>query len=251
MSRGYTPARAYTILNHAMTLGLDSWMTNLCVPTSADFYFQSKTPHSRASSTTSAYSRHNSTSNYAQSVGPGHRPQTSMGNNFGQSVNGHGRPRANTSRRPATAMGNRGPDPDTTTGSQCTASPVNPPISSQPASSNYLKSGALLNKRLRPSASTPSLIPTASPARRASSTQSSVQSSSSRQSSLNSLVSRFGNMTISEEGEGNDERSNHQNGGQVNSKGNANKAAGADHQPGPRLSDTTVRPERRVKAVGH
>ncbi|KAJ9155951.1 Kinesin-like protein [Coniochaeta hoffmannii] len=78
----------------------------------------SKTPYSRASSTTSAHSRQNSTSSYAQSVAPGHRPQTSMGNTFGQSVNGHGRPRANTSRRPATAMGNRGPDPDTTTGSQ-------------------------------------------------------------------------------------------------------------------------------------
>lgn len=218
-------------------------------------YPQAKQPLSRTSSTTSGNSRHTSTSSYAQSVGPGHhRPQTSMGNNFGQSTNGHGRPRANTSRRPATAMSNRGPDPDTTTGSQCMNSPVvSFSLSSQSqrfSSSSRARNGALFNPRLRPSSSMPSFIPSPSP-----SVAAKCSSSSSRQSSLGSLTSRFGHMTISEEGE-EEETSRvgdpQKNGGQVNSKREGQSAARAEHRgSGPRLSDTTVRAGRREKvAVG-
>jgi len=57
-------------------------------------------------------------------------------------------------------------------------------------------------------------------------------------------------MTISEEGDGDGRSSNHQNGGQVNSERDARRATRADHQPGPRLSDTTVRAGIRVKAGG-
>ncbi|OIW29670.1 hypothetical protein CONLIGDRAFT_680499 [Coniochaeta ligniaria NRRL 30616] len=199
-------------------------------------------PLSRASSTTSSHSRHTSASSYAKSMGPGHRPQTSMGNNnFGQSTNG-GRPRANTSRRPATAMSTRGPDPDTTTGSQCMNSPANFSFPSQRLSSSHARNGILVNPRLRPSASTPSFIPSPSVAK---------STTTSRQSSLSSLTSKFGHMTISEEEEGETTGDPQKNGGQVNSNREKQKAATrADHRPGPRLSDTTVRAGRRDKVPG-
>lgn len=236
------------LLDHAVPSQLLTGCQPLC-RAFADSPLQAKTPHSRTTSTATALTRPKSTSSYAQSIGPVHRPQTSMSNNFGQSVNGNGRARANTSRRPATAMGNRGPDPDTSTGSQCTNSPASFSFTSQRLSCNSTaRNGALFNPRLRPSSSMPSFIPTASPATRATA-QNSTQASS-RQSSLASLVSKFGHMTINEEGEGDGDSNHSQNGGQVNSKRDQQRAARADHQPGPRLSDTTVRAAKRAKVVG-
>ncbi|KAB5545637.1 hypothetical protein GE09DRAFT_215143 [Coniochaeta sp. 2T2.1] len=207
-----------------------------------------KQPLSRSSSTTSGHSRHTSTSSYAQSVGPGHRPQTSMGNNnFGQSVSGNGaRPRANTSRRPATAMGNRGPDPDTSTGSQCMNPPARFHSPRSSFASSYARKGGVVNPRLRPSASTPSFIPSPSPPVRLSS----MQSISSRQSSLASLASRFGHLAISEEAEA-DDGSHHQNGEQVNSKQAKHSATTpAATPPGLPASDLTVMAGAREKVSG-
>jgi hypothetical protein len=171
-----------------------------------------------------------------------------MSNNFGQSVNGQGRSRANTSRRPATAMGSRGPDPDTSTGSQCTNPTVYFSPCSQHLSSSYAPPVALISKKLRSSVSTPSFIPTASPAIRES--VKSLPQGNSRQSSLSSLSSKFGHMTINEEGESDHTSSKTANGGQATSRRNECKAARDHRLPEPRLSDTSVRPGRRAKAVG-
>lgn len=167
-----------------------------------------------------------------------------MGGNFGQSVNGGSRPRSNTSKRPATAMSNRAPESDTSTGSQCTNTPDRFPLSSKPlrfSSSVCAKNEALFNPRLRPRSSAPSLIPVAGPHISTRAT--------SRDSSLGSLTSKFGHMTISEEVE-EDGGSEYRIGGQVNSASAHLATPTAIPRPGPRPSKTTVRPGRRDKVDG-
>jgi hypothetical protein len=160
-----------------------------------------------------------------------------MGGNFGQSVNG--RQRANTSRsRPATAMGNRGPDSDAGTGSQCTNSQVNFFLSSRASSSSHATNGAVFNHKFRGTASMSS-FPCYSPS----------EAANSRKSSISSLVSKMGHMTISEEREA-PNSGHHQNGGQVNSTCNGQAAARPSHQPRPRLSSNTARPGRRENVAG-
>lgn len=189
---------------------------------------QTKQPPPGTSSTTSGHLRPTSTSIYAQSTGPGSRAPTSMAGNFGQSVNG--RQRANTSRaRPATAMGNRGPESDASAGSQCMNSPLNFRYSGSCISAS---SGVLRNKKLRGSASMSSFVPISSTP--------TTQEESSRQSSLSSLVSRVGHMSINEKEA--DDGVTRMNRAQVNSICDGKPAPRADHRPGPRPSNSTVGP---------